>query len=335
MKFDVALGNPPYQENDNGGLGTSAKPIYQLFIESLYKIADNLAFIIPARWYLGGKGLDEFREFILTNKLVSIHNFSNPKYVFPSVKITGGVCIIHLTHNNTSKTYDYIDHISENNIDRMNRANIFDVVFRSNKVYNIINKIINNLNYTFMPFEDIVYPRNPYGINADALKYPEKYNLELRDTQNENDITVIGVIDNLRTIKYCDIDRLDGNLVSDINTYRVAVAKAVNATNGVLKFKLSPFILKPNEICSETYLKIGCYENKKDADLIIKYMQSKFFHALLTNTCSSHNISRKSFRYIPLIDFESDNIKGFWIDEQLYKRFGLSKDEVEYIENNF
>lgn len=325
MKFDIAIGNPPYQENDGGGQGTSAKPIYNLFVQHCCSLANHLVMIIPARWYCGGKGLDDFRTFMLYRaNVVELYDFDKLYEIFDTVKIPGGICYFHI--DNTQNKGLCRIHNRDNIADRRIVEQWSDCLIRSNKMLSILNKIVNPDNYSF---DCIVSERKSYGLSSDALDNEKKYGLEKMSTikNSEDDIRIIGVINNKREYRYVSKEYSGIRLDSTLDKYKVFLSKAISS--GINDTILRPFIGLPNDICTETYLVIGSFDTKEQAENCISYINTKFFHACLLSKVTSQNISKSSFNLIPMQDFNES-----WADDKLYKNYGLYDEDILYIESS-
>ena len=168
MKFDVIIGNPPYQLNDGGGAGSSAMPLYHKFIQQAKRLKPRyLTMIIPARWYTGGKGLDEFRdEMLKDNSIRVLVDFFDSRDCFPGVDIAGGVCFFLWDRDYQGKCC-VINNINDNaQFESIRYLNEFDVFIRDTRVLNIINKVLALKEKTM---DRIVFSRNPFGFSSSYL----------------------------------------------------------------------------------------------------------------------------------------------------------------------
>jgi len=330
MKFDVIIGNPPYQLSDGGGTGDSAKPIYNLFIEQAKKLNPRyISMIIPARWLKGGKGLKNFRKDMVEDLSIRyIYDFEDAKNIFPGINLDGGVCYFLWDRDYRGKV-DYYYHGLDGSMNFSHRylENKFsDTVIRDARQYSIIEKA---LSLNELRFETIVSPRNPFGLNSDLFNRPKKYqHLQLSNKKLKNYVEVYGVEGikggAKRTSKFINISYIEKNIES-INKYKLFFSKAYMTTSTV-----PPEIIKgyPNSVSTETFLKIGDFDTEEEMINCLKYIKGKFFRALLFYNRHSLNISRASFAFIPIQDFSKS-----WTDEELYKKYDLNQEEIEFIES--
>lgn len=339
MHFDFCIGNPPYQESDGGGTGDSAKPVYDKFVEAGQKICtDSLMMIMPSRWMKGGKGLDVFREDMINNtSLKSIVDYEKAEQIFNGVHIDGGVCyiLIDKQHNGPCK----FKHIcADGYIDEAERYlnnGIVKTVIRDSRQIGIIEK-----SSVGKRFSSIVSAQKPYGLRADFFNHPERYGeIETSDVRTEEFNTKVygvkGVKGGAKRVE-CWIRRGE-ELKSNVGylDWKLYFSKAYLTTSTV-----PPTIIEgyPFEVCTETFLQIGGFETKEEMENALSYLKTKFARALLFFNRHSLNISRESFALIPLQDF-TDKSDIDWsksvheIDLQLYKKYGLSKEEINFIED--
>lgn len=242
MKFDVIIGNPPYQLEDGGGRDSSAIPLYHLFVEHAKKLKPKyMCFIIPARWYSGGKGLDKFREDMLTdNHLSVLHDFPETKDCFPGLNIRGGVCYFLWNKDYNKNECKIINHVKdkENIMLRPLLEKGSDVFIRYNEAISILRKVCKNGMAT--TFENIVSSRKPFGIDSNFSDFKDKptptYNVKLYRFGDSGYISPKQVLKN-QTLVSC---------------YKVLVSKASPGGDEYPHAIVSqPIIAEPNSTCTE------------------------------------------------------------------------------------
>lgn len=323
MKFDVIIGNPPYQLNDGGsGTGISAKPIYQYFVLQAKKLNPRyLTMIIPSRWYAGGKGLDDFREDMLNDKRIKvIVDFMSSKDCFPGVNIAGGVnyflwdssysgdCRIENRNNNDAPI------VSTRSLSE------FPVFIRDNRAIAIIHKFLNSGDESL---SNNTYSRNPFGF----VSKERGVSRPIPNTESVKLISSAGV----GYVKKSDVKKNQ----HEIPNYKVTIGKIVPSNGEVdtdpkdgYKVTTSSRILYPDEIHTESYLLLHGFKTLKEAENFASYMALKFPRFMMKHTLSSMNISTQNFAFVPFLDYSHA-----WTDEMLYERYNLSEDEIEYVES--
>ena len=277
MKFDVIIGNPPYQLSDGGGTGDSAKPLYHLFIQQAKKLNPrHLSMIVPARWMKGGKGLTNFRdEMLLDTRIKSVCDFEDASECFPGITLDGGVCYFLWDKEYEGKaTYTYKSKSGEINISkRYLKTDLSNTVIRDFRQLSIIEKT-SAMNESKL--SSIVEPRNPYGISSDFFNTPEKYpNIKQKDKPEKNSYRIHGVKGkkggSKRVVAYID----QGSVMSETeaNDYKLFFSKAYMTTSTV-----PPKIIlgNPGDICTETFLKIGSFKNELECLNLLSYIKTKF-----------------------------------------------------------
>lgn len=314
MKFDVIIGNPPYQLND-GGAQASARPIYHLFIEKAKKLNPRyLTMIIPARWYAGGKGLDEFRNTMLNDKRIKIlHDFNNASECFPNVEIKGGVCYFLWKKDYWGNCF-VNTHSNNIIVSSMNRPLLeenSESFIRHNEAISILRKVQSKKEISF---DNVVSSRKPFGI---ATNY--------RDFSNENFPNSIKIYANQ---KVGFIERK--NILRNhewIDQYKIIIPEAIGVGD-MTKDWLKPIIVGTNTCCTETYLVVGPFKNKYETQNVYSYMQTKFFHLMLGLKKVTQHTTSKVYQFVPMQDFNEE-----WTDEKLYKKYGLNEEEIAFIES--
>jgi len=329
MKFDVIIGNPPYQMSD-GGAGSSAKPIYHLFVEQAMKLQPRyLCMIIPARWYAGGKGLDEFRNNMLNEERIKeIHDFQIGADCFPGTRIAGGVCYF-LWEKEYKDDCEVFEHNGSNILTRMKRPLLekgADTFIRLNRAITILRKV---QGHNQESFSTIVSKRKPFGLSTDFFADPAKYDLpQISENLIQDGITIYGTYKYKTVKRYVNNDYPFPNGEDKIDSYKVFVSQVLDNGFDWTKERLKPFLGLPKEVCTETFLTVGNFENVETAQNIISYMNTKFFHLLMFLKKVSHHVTSKVYQFVPMQDFSEP-----WTDEKLYKKYGLNEEEIAFIES--
>lgn len=318
MKFDVIIGNPPYQLND-GGNGVSATPLFHKFVEQAMKLKPRyLTMIIPARWYAGGKGLASFRENMLKNHNIrKLVDFESSKDCFNGVNIAGGICYFLWDRDNPGLCT--ITNGSATNSTSLERPlDEFQILIRSNMAISIVHKVLAN---NFDAWSNHALARNPFNFAT---------NWRGREQKKDDDVEVLTSVG----FRFTPRTNVTKN-VDVINKWKVLIGRLI-PSNGELdvdpkngyKVITDTCILCPNQINTETYLDIGVFETEKEAKNFEQYLHSKFLRFLLRQAISSVNVSRECFRFVPCQDFSE-----LWTDEKLYKKYSLTDDEIDFIDN--
>lgn len=326
MKFNAIVGNPPYQIMDGGGAGYSALPVYQDFVNISRVINPQfMSLIIPARWYAGGKGLDNFRDTMLQDRRINLlFDFTESKDCFPSADIAGGIC--YFLWNRKYKGKCIVTSVSNNERNsNLRDLGEFSTFIRQSEAISIVHKIIDE---TIITLDNIVYSRKPFGLDNNYVGKQKPY---------DHCITVYGS----QGISYADKDVVSQN-TELIDNWKVIASKA-SAQGGRAdkdgKRKVIPKIevLMPNVVCTESYLLLSSFKNEDSANNLCKYVKSKFFRFLLSLKVITQNISKDCFRFVPLQDFTANsdidwNQSIAEIDAQLYRKYNLNNDEIDFIE---
>lgn len=314
MKFDVIIGNPPYQLA-TGGAQAQAIPLYNKFIEQAKKLQPRyLSMIVPSRWMTGGFGLDNFRESMLTdNKLRIIHDFIDASECFSGVEIKGGVCYFLWDRDNAGlcKVYTHYN----DNIDFAERKlleNNQKIFIRQNKAISILHKV---LSLNEQSYSNIVSSQRPFGL-------PTNFS----DMFEHGDKNLIKVYANKKT-GYLPKDYILSKGNEYINQWKILTPKAIGSGDSKVDI-VKPIIAEPNSICTETYVVTGPFENKQICENVCSYINTKFFHFLLSLKKNTQDCLQKSYIFIPMQDFSKS-----WTDKELYEKYKLSKEEIEFIES--
>ena len=338
MKFDFVIGNPPYQMEDKGTNSqnsverTSAISVYPFFVTEAKHIANIVSLIIPSRWMTGGKGLDKFRTENLNDcHFRLIHDYEDDKELFPNTDIGGGV-MYYVWDNKYSGMVNYFFH-NHSGITRTKRYlnTGSNIVIRDYSSSIIVNKI--GYSNSFM---ELVSPRNPFNLNGNVLNNEHNFSQEKNDTNCK-----FYCWDGNPTIKFLNKELISEKVL--LNNFKVFISKTADPPirfgreNKMILRK--PFLGYPNEACSETYLTIGTCKSQEEPLNIIKYIKTKLFRFLVLQKKKTQNVSRAVFEFVPLQSFteksDIDWTKSIHdIDLQLYKKYKLSQEEINFIESH-
>lgn len=340
MKFDAIVGNPPYQEMD-GGHGVSATPIYNVFVVNAKKFSPKyLSMIIPARWYVGGRALDAFRNEMLNDKrLCSLHDYPDTADCFNNVDIKGGICYflwdkdyygnceVH-SHNGSTCTIAI-----RNLIDTDMNTFVRDAVSREilRKVSSICNEFLSSILKPgrYFGFHTKVVWENDKGLlqTADGKSF---YNVSRNHDENYN--TKVYIAHGFCWISSSDVKKN----FKEVNQYKVLIPEAGNPGSTIIG---NPRISEPGSCSSNTYIvAIAEKTNLQICKNILSYLKTQFLRFLLSLKTTTQHMPPKAYSFVPLQDFtEKSDID--WsksvaeIDQQLYKKYHLSDEEIAFIDS--
>lgn len=329
MKFDFCIGNPPYQEEVAEG-SNQAKPVYNAYVEEAKKICEkSFVMITPSRWFSGGMGLDSFRQEMLSeNKLKRIVEYTNGKECFPNTSISGGVSVLVWDKDYSGPcNVTNVMNGDENTMERF--LNEYDILIRDNRAISIIRKI---KSITKESLQEEVSSISPFGISTKIRgteKRIRKDDLKLFSSQGTSFVSKDIVSDNN---EYVDVYKA---MVSQTGAEH-AGEPSKDGTFRVLTSSMQ--VINPGEVCTHSYIVIGKYQTQIEPTNIIKYLKTKFVRYLVLQAVSSIHISKSTFIFVPTQDFgnESDvdwNDDVRKINKELYKKYNLTKDEIELIES--
>ena len=336
MKFNAIVSNPPYMEMD-GGAQASAKPIYNNFVEIAKKINPQfVSLIMPSRWYSGGKGLDEFRDNMLNDKRIAIlHDFLNPEQVFPKTNIRGGICYFLWNNNydNEQSLIKVVTHqINANPITvyRTLKTEHSDTFIRHGVAISIVEKVSSYTNFeSLTKYVSVLRPFGFRGYFTEDVRF---------NSSDKGLIDPIICYGKGKKIGY--VERSEITVRKEwIDRYKVYIPRANNIGTELNDDNLNSFVGEPKTICTESYLVLGANLelDVTKAENLKKYLFTKFTRFQHSLAKASQDATSKTFQFVPLQDFTSTSDIDWSqsvtdIDRQLYAKYGLSDEEVAFIE---
>lgn len=301
----------------DGGNSASATPIYQYFIEhSKHLNPRYLIMIIPARWFAGGKGLDDFRATMISDtRLKHLEDYLNASDCFGNgVEIKGGVCFF-LWDRDYNGACHIITHTTNGELSestRFMKIGDNDVFIRRNEAVSILDKVLQKKEHTF---DCIVSSRKPFGLPT---------NIESHCCKESEDI----VIYQRGGTAFIKRSRIERNK-EWVSKFKIYISKAYNAGDDFPHQILNkPILGGKDTCCSETYILIGPFDKKEESINVKSYIQTKFFRFLVSLRKISQDATSKVYQFVPLQDFSHP-----WTDEMLYKKYGLDDKEIAFIES--
>jgi len=323
MQFDVIVGNPPYQTGDKKNEEDRAAPIYQYFVERAIAMHPKyLAMIVPSRWFTGGFGLDKFRERMIGDRRLKTI-VDNPKVFdcFPGVEIMGGVnyFLWDRDHDGDCAFSTRIDGSLISTVTRDLRDGE-GIVVRDNKAASIVEKV----------------KESHKGGWCDAVCGPQMAFGQMRTnfrgdhpTPEPGDIPMVFG----NRVGYVDPSVIEKNK-DWVDKWKVLLPKAYNGgqqigSDGVVRVTVlgEPIALAPGSACTQTYLVAGVFDSREETEHYARYLSTKFVRFLILQRKTSQDIYSDRFRFVPALD-----MKRAWTDTDLYRRYKLSQDEIDYIE---
>lgn len=318
MKFDVIIGNPPYQLTD-GGAGASAKPLYHHFVIAAKKLNPRyITMIIPSRWFAGGKGLDEFRnEMLNDDRLNKLVDFENSATIFPGVDVAGGICYF-LWDRDKHGPCSITNYYGDKTIVIKRKLNEFKTFVRSNLAISILRKVIKSHgNNQYLSSK--VSARKPFGL---ATNYqPQDAGIPCWFIQR------IG-------LKYASPKLIDENNPF-LNKWKLLIPKSPIAGQTDFSKPIGFYysgntrISKPGECCTESYIIAGAFDTEEEVISYKSYLFTKTARFLLLQTVVSQDVTSKNFCFVP----DLGKYSGHYTDQMLRERWNISEEEWAYIDS--
>ena len=332
VKFDVVIGNPPYQENTNG---TSDNPIYHNFMELSYKVADKVCLITPARFlFNAGKTPKAWNKKMLEDEHLKVVYYTQKSdQVFPNTDIKGGIAV---TYRDANEDYGAIE--------------TFTVFPELNS---ILHKVVSKMDSK--DIRSIIYLQNKFDLDKLYECYPEYRNLigssgrEKRLTTSifeqltlfseqktdYKNVKILGLINNNRIYKYIEEKFIEEH--ENLHKYKVLIPKS-NGSGALGEVLSTPLIGEPLIGYTQTFISFGAFDNKEEAENLLKYIKTKFARVMLGSLKITQDNNKETWAKVPLQNFTSTSDIDWSqsiaeVDQQLYKKYGLSEEEIHFIES--
>ena len=314
MKLDAIVGNPPYQVMD-GGAGVSAIPVYHRFVEIAKKSKPNyISMIMPAKWYNGGRGLEQFRYDMLHDKqLRSLYDYIDPHDCFPTVDVAGGICYF-LRDNHYDGLCNFVSCKGGSRIATTRNLDESEVLIRHQEELSIMNKVQKE-GQSYLSSN--VFSQKPFGLRT-YVKPLEKGDIKLRYNGG------IGPYNS-------DLVTVNKELIGKwkiITSCLTAEHAGETDKNGQKRIFSTLEILEPGTICTETYMLLNVFDNQHECINMLQFLKTRFVRAMVAMVTATQHLSKANFRFVPIQDFTRS-----WTDADLYEKYGLTEDEVSFIES--
>lgn len=342
MKFDVVIGNPPYQEEIDGD-NPQSKPIYNLFMDEAYKIGEKSCLITPARFLVeAGATPKKWNKAMLNSEHLKVLYYAvKSQEVFSGdIDIKGGVVITYYDHSKIFEPIHKFIPIKElaslyKKVSRFGESTLDTIMFGSTE-YKLTEKV-------FIDYPELLTRTDDahrYAVSSNIYpRYPEIFSDE--KVNNYKSVGILGREANKRVIKYTKREYIKPHPNLDAFKVLVPAANGSGAIGEVLSTPLigEPLIGEPLIGYTQTFISFGCFDNKYEANSLLKYIKTKFARALLgILKITQNNQSKAVWKFIPLQDFTVDSDIDWSqsisdIDRQLYAKYRLSQDEIDFIES--
>jgi len=320
MQFDVIIGNPPYQMTGGGG-GTNDSAIYDLFVEQAIRLEPRfLSMVIPSRWMAGGRGMEEFRKNMLSGQHIThLVDYPNSAQVFPSVDLKSGVCYFLWDHGHKGDCAATLIRGDEVVGPTNRKLDEYDVFIRDERAAGILKKV---LKHKEPSFEDLLTGDTPFGLATNFSDFRQ-------GEPREGEVKVYASSNAGRRSGAMKLSLITKN-THLINVWKVLAPKAGPGSSGghVLPDMVlgKPEVAEPNSVCTQTWIVAGPLKTKKQAAVVALYLQTSFVRFLVSLRKISQDAMKGVYRWVPQQNWDQE-----WTDEVLYKKYGVTEDEVAFI----
>ena len=314
MKFDAIVGNPPYQIMD-GGNKASAIPVYNEFVTQSKALSPSYcSMIMPAKWFNGGRGLDRFREEMLSDhRIKRMVDFSDSQVCFPGVDIAGGVCYFLWDKDYSGDCLVTFFKADGTATTQNRKLDEYETFIRDAEALAIIKKIKGNVANGFL--STMVSSQRPFGLRT-YVTPTEEGDIILRHNGGKGPFHRQDVLTNAEWIDKWKV----------ILSYLTYDHAGRPDKDGKKKIFSTMEVLSPGEVCTETYIVVGIFDNRKEAENLYAYLRTQFVRFLVAQVTSTQHISKSSFSLVPKMSFSER-----WDDARLFEYFKLTQDEISTI----
>lgn len=316
VQFDVIIGNPPYQMTGGAG-GSSDSSIYHMFVQQALKLEPRyVCMVVPSRWMAGGRGLDEFRAQMLSSKhLRNITDFQDSGEAFPGVQIKGGICYFlwDASHNGTcdvTRMAGGVEHIQKSRV-----LSEFDVLVRDERALGILRKVLSKKEPSVF---ELVSGDTPFGIATNFEDWSKK--------DGAGRIVLHLISHGKRTVGFIKRVEIRKNIEA-LDIWKVLVPKAYGAGETFPHQILGKEIIAaPPSACTQSYLTVSPFRSERAADSFASYYRTRLFRFLVSLRKITQDALRSTYLWVPQQSWDK-----VWTDELLYKKYGITKDEITFI----
>lgn len=319
MKFDVIIGNPPYQLSGGSG-GTSDSSIYHLFVEQAKKLEPRmLSMVIPSRWMAGGRGLDEFRKSMLTEKKIrELWDYPISKEVFPGVDVKGGICFFLMDNAHEGSAKYVLSRDGQTEVQHGREMAEFDVFVRSELAVEILRKVRSKVE---APVTNFLTADTPFGLATNFEQH--------QDNPGPETIPIHLIRGGKRLEKYLNRADITKN-IEWIDSWKVLVPKAGSDGGQKIPDMVlgKPNLVGPPSVCTQSYLAFY-FGTEVEAQSFESYYRTKFFRFLVSLRKITQDALKGTYSWVPTQVFMSD-----WSDSRLYEKYGLTETEIAFVENS-
>jgi len=335
-KFDVVIGNPPYQEEAQGG-GTRDTPVYHLFMDAAYEVGKKAVLITPARFlFNAGFTPKAWNEKMLADPHLTVpHYVPNSDELFPGTAIKGGIAVTYWDEDHDGEPIGTFTKYPELNtilhkVVESGMASLERVGITSSRSYRYTDKL-----YEDHPEARALRPEgNAALVNTNAFEQFSFLYHPAKPADGNEYVRVLGLIKNKRSSRWIRSDYLTGP--KSFGKFKVVVP-AANGSGTLGEVLSNPLVVAPQVAVTQTFITIGAFDDEATADACLKYVKSKFARALLGVLKITQHNPAKVWKYVPLQDFTASSDIDWskpvpQIGQQLYVKYGLDSEEIVFIE---